>query len=81
MLNQRDDAGRVAGFTETNFVGEECGGDHALGYCFAVLVAAVMGDAFEGVAEGVAEIEDFAEVGFAFVAADDCGFDLGAAGD
>jgi hypothetical protein len=60
---------------------EESGGDHAPGDGFAVLVAAVPGCAFEGMGESVAEIEDFAEAGFAFIAADDAGFDLDIARD
>ena len=54
---------------------EEGGGDHAPGDGFAVLIASVPGDAFEGVREGMAEIEDFTEPGFAFIAADDTGLD------
>jgi len=60
---------------------EESGGDHAPGDGFAVLVAAVLGDAFEGMGEGVAEIENLAEAGFAFIAADDVDFDLDVARD
>ncbi len=54
---------------------EEGGGDHAPGDGFAVLVAAIGGDALESVSEGVAEIQDFAQAGFAFIAADDAGLD------
>ena len=58
------------------FVAEEGGGHHAPGDGFAVLVDAIVGDGFEGVGEGVAEVEDFAEAGFALVAADDASFDF-----
>ncbi len=54
---------------------EESGGDHAPGYGFTVLIAAVVRDTFEGVGEGVAVIEDFAEAGLVFVATYDAGFD------
>ncbi len=64
-----------------DFVAEEGGGHHAPGYGFAVLIGAVVGDSFEGVAEGVAEIEYFAEAGFALVFADDVGLNFEAAGD
>ena len=60
---------------------EKSGGHHAPGYRFSVLVGAVICDGFEGVAEGVAEIEDFAEAGLAFIAAYDMGLDFQRKGD
>jgi len=41
----------------------------------------VVGGGFDGVADGVAEVEDHAEAGFFFVFADDIGFDADAGGD
>ena len=40
-----------------------------------------MGGGFDGVADGVAEVEDHAQAGFLFVFADDVGFDADAGGD
>jgi len=55
--------------------------EDAPGDGFAMEKAAVAGERFEGVSEGMAEVEDFAEAGFAFVAADDGGFGGDAARD
>ena len=41
----------------------------------------VVGGGFDGVADGVAEVEDHAEAGFFFVFADDVGFDADGGGD
>ena len=79
--NERNDAGDLVGGREADFVAEEGGGHHAPGDGFAVLVDAIVGDGFEGMAEGVAEIQDFAEAGFALVAANDLRFDFEAARD
>ena len=51
------------------------GGDAAPGYGFAVEELFVVGGGFDGVADGVAEVEDHAQAGFFFVFADDVGFD------
>ena len=40
-----------------------------------------MGGGFDGVAEGVAEVEDHAEAGLFLVGGDDIGFDADAGGD
>ena len=48
---------------------------HAPGYRFAVEELLVVGGGFDGVADGVAEVEDHAQAGFFFVFADDVGFD------
>jgi len=73
---ERNDAGNVVGSRQAQFVSKKRSGDHAPGDGFSVLVAAVLGCAFEGMGESVAEIEDFAKAGFAFIATDDAGFDL-----
>ena len=41
----------------------------------------VVGGGFDGVADGVAEVEDHAQAGFFFVFADDVGFDANRGGD
>ena len=74
--NQRDDAGNVGGAHQTEFVTEEGRGNHAPGYGFTVLIAAVFRHAFEGMREGVAKIEDFPQARFAFVEAHHARFDL-----
>src|SRR5216684_5681576 len=73
--NQRDDTRNIVGTRQAQFVAEKSGGDHAPGYGFPVLIAAVVRDTFEGVGEGVAVIEDFADAGLVFVATYDAGFD------
>ena len=78
---ERNDAGDVVGVAHARFVSQQRGSHHAPGDGFAVLEAAIFRDAFEGVGESVAEIEDFAEAGFAFVGADDAGLDHGIARD
>ena len=45
------------------------GGDRAPGDGFAVEELAVVGGGLDGVADGVAEVEDHAEAGFLFVLA------------
>ena len=57
------------------------GGDAAPGDGFAVEELLVVGGGFDGVADGVAEVEDHAEAGFFFVFADDVGFDADRGGD
>ena len=57
------------------------GGDAAPGDGFAVEELLVVGGGFDGVADGVAEVEDHAQAGFFFVFADDVGFDADAGGD
>ena len=62
--------------------GEMGCGAEAEGDGFAVEVAAVAGGGFDGVAEGVAEVEEGAEAfGFVFVRFDDAGFDGDVAAD
>src|SRR5467141_377579 len=78
--NQRDDAGNVVGARQAKFVPEEGRSDHAPGYGFTVLIAAVFRHAFEGMCEGVTEIEDFPQARLAFVAAHHARFDLHVAG-
>ena len=79
--NQRDDAGNVVRARQAKFVPEEGRGDHAPGYGFTVLIAAVFRHAFEGMCEGVAKIEDFPQARLAFVAAHHVRFDLHVARD
>ena len=79
--NQRDDTGDIVGASQAEFMAEECCGHHAPGYGFAVLVDAVLRNGFESVGKGVAEIEDFAQPGFAFVSANDASFDFHVARD
>jgi hypothetical protein len=74
--DEGNNAGDLVGRGEADFVPEKCGSHHAPGDGFAVLVYAIIGEGFEGVAEGVAEIEDFAKAGFALVSAYDAGLDL-----
>ncbi len=57
------------------------GGDGAPGDGFAVEELAVVGGGLDGVADGVAEVEDHAQAGFFFVLGDDFGFDADAGGD
>ena len=56
------------------------GGDAAPGYGFAVEELFVVGGGFDGVADGVAEVEDHAQAGLFFVFADDVGFDADGGG-
>src|SRR5882672_8699266 len=79
--DERDNTRNIAGAHQSKFMAEERRGDHPPGNGFAVLVAAVVGDAFERVREGVTEIQDFAEAGLAFIAADDTRFDPDVARD
>src|SRR5260370_19060905 len=74
--NQADDDGNVISGWQAELVAEEGRGHHAPGYGFTVLIAAVFGDALEGMGESVAEIEDFPQAGLAFVAAHYARFDL-----
>src|SRR5712664_1946168 len=74
--NQGDDTGYVIGTRQSKLMAEERRGDQAPGDGFPVPVAAVVRDAFESVGEGMAEIQNFAEAGFAFIAADDTRLDL-----
>ena len=56
-------------------------GDHAPADGFAVQELLVVGGGFDGVADGVAEVQDHAQAGLFFVVADDVGFDADAGGD
>ena len=56
-------------------------GDAAPGDRFAVQELAVVGGGLDGVADGVAEVEDHAQAGFLLVLADDLGLDADAGGD
>jgi hypothetical protein len=51
------------------------GGEHAVSDGFAMEESAVVESGFEGVGEGVAEVEEHAFAGFVFVAGNDGGFD------
>src|SRR6267378_8568644 len=79
--DERDNTGNIVGARQAKFMAEKRRGNHAPGDGFPVLVAAVARDAFESVREGMAEIQDFAEAGFVFIAADDPRFDLDVARD
>ena len=56
------------------------GGDAAPGYGFAVEKLLVVGGGFDGMADGVAEVEDHAEAGLFFVLCHDVGFDADGGG-
>jgi hypothetical protein len=56
------------------------GGDGTPGDGFAVEELLVVGSGFDGVAEGVAEVEDHAQAGLFFVLFDDAGFDADGGG-
>ncbi len=58
--------------------GEVTGGEHAVGDGFAVEEDGVVGFRLEGVAEGVAVVENAAEAAFLFVGGDDAGFNADA---
>lgn len=68
-----DFGGEVAGDD-----GEVAGGEHAVGDGFAVEEEGVVRFRFEGVAEGVAVVENAAEAAFLFVSGDDGSFDADA---
>ena len=58
--------------------GEVAGGEHAVGDGFAVEEERVVSFCFEGVAEGVAVVEDAAKAAFLFISGNDGGFDADA---
>ena len=66
---------------EAAALGDGDGGEHAPGDGFAVEELLVVGGGFDGVAEGVAEVEEHAEAGFALVGGDDVGLHADAGGD
>src|SRR5712664_2410316 len=74
--DQGDNTRHVIGTRQSKFMAEERRGDHPPGHGFPMLIAAVMRNAFESVREGMAEIQDLAKAGLAFIAADNTGFDL-----
>src|SRR5882762_9775128 len=74
--DEGDDTGYVIGTRQSKLMAEERRSNHAPSHSFPVPIAAVLRDAFESVGEGMAEIQNFAEAGFAFIAADDTRFDL-----
>src|SRR5882762_2071327 len=74
--DEGDNTGYVIGTRQSKLMAEERRGDHAPSHCFPMRVVAVVRDAFKGVGEGMAEIQNFAEAGFAFIAADDTRLDL-----
>ena len=75
------DAGGGCGGEGVAGDGEAGGGDHAPADGLAVEEFAVAGGGFDGVAEGVAEVEDHAEAGLALVGGDDVCLDADAGGD
>src|SRR6266704_2983358 len=77
----REDEAKNSRARQAEFVPEESSSDHAPGYRFTVLVTAIFGYAFESMGEGVTVVEDFPQAGFAFVTADDAGFDSHIAGN
>jgi hypothetical protein len=81
LADEGHDAGDVVGRSVNGFVSKESGAHHAPGNGFAMLEFLVAGDGFKGVGEGVAVVENFAEAGFAFVLADDTGFNFDGAAD
>src|SRR6267143_5515815 len=74
--DERDDARNVIGTRQSKLMAEERRGDHTPGHGFPMLVAAIMRDAFQSVRKRMAEIQDFAQAGLAFIAADDTRFYL-----
>src|ERR1700674_2675384 len=74
--DEGDNTGYIISTRQSKLMAEKRRGDHAPSHSFPVPVAAVVRDAFESVGEGMAEIQNFAEAGFAFIAADDTRFDL-----
>ena len=56
-------------------------GHHAPSHRFPVLIGSIVCDGLERVPESVAEVENFAEAGFALVSAHDLGLDLEGASD
>lgn len=77
-LQQADDAFGVGGFQVAFALGEASGEHHAGGDGFAVQPVAVAHLGFDGVAEGVAEVEVGADAVLFFVLFDDMGFHLAA---
>ena len=63
--------GRVVRRQAGQLDGEFGGGNLADGDGLAVQVFSVAGNVFDGVADGVAKIEDGAKAGFGFILADD----------
>ena len=61
--------------------GDVGGGDHAPGHGFSVEKIFVFGFGFQGVADGVSEVEDFAHAVLFFVFADHVGLDAHGLGD
>src|SRR5690349_15622336 len=54
-------------------------GDHSPSNSLAVKIFAIRRGCFEGMGERMAEIQDFAQAGFAFIAANDSSLSLNAA--
>ena len=74
------DAGVLGGGDGLAGEGYVEGSDGAPGYGFAVEELLVAGGGFDGVADGVAEVEDHAEAVLFFVLTDDIGFDADGGG-
>ncbi len=75
------DAVGVLGLDGVAGDGDVEGGDGAPADGFAVEELLVVGGGLDGVADGVAEVEDHAEAGLFFVFADDVGLDPDGGGD
>src|SRR5215472_6160797 len=75
VADQRDNAGYVIGAGHTGFMTKQCSGHESPGHGFSMLVASIVGNAFQRVGEGMAKVEDLTEPGFVLVAADHSGFD------
>src|SRR5215472_15654589 len=73
--NERHDAGNVLGGSEADFVPKKSSGHHAPSDGFAMLIAAIVGNTFQNMRKSMSKIEDFAQPGFALIAADHARFD------
>src|SRR4051812_16472275 len=75
------DASDVAGGEAKGGGGNGSDSDLADGDGFAVEIFTVAGDVFDGVADGVAKIQNGAQASFGFILPHDVSFDFAAAGD
>ena len=71
----------VGGVQAPGALGQSGCGAHAEGYGFAVQKLRIVRLGFQGVADGVAEIQNAAKVAFTFIGGDDFRFDAHGGGD
>jgi hypothetical protein len=81
IIQERDEFFQVVERKGAADVGEAGGGDHAQGDGFAVDHAGVVEDVFDGVSEGVAEVQESADAFFVGIFVDDGGLDGDVFGD